>query len=199
MKRLSFIITMIIYLLALTGCVSHVIKPNTPFERPAYTIYSPQGEGWLFFEGDQSGVHNLLFGLPQKSRTNTIYANVQETPSDAIFSTPQEFQSFIQKQNQVGIDHRRYNIVEEELNLDNKFGDFSVSYYTLVEDHGARQLSISDTPYLLMKTWMYYFIHPSHNKQIISLIYSERGKQGELDEKFREKAQMFFDGLHLKK
>ena len=66
MKRLFFTITMIIYLLALTGCASHVIKPNTPFERPTYTIYSPQGEGWLFFEGDQSGKHNLLFRVAPK-------------------------------------------------------------------------------------------------------------------------------------
>jgi hypothetical protein len=188
---------MMIFLLVLTGCASHILKPNTPFERPTYTIYSPQGEGWLFLEGDQSGQHRLLFGLPQKSETYTLFASVTETPSEANFNTPQEFQSFIQKQNQIGVDHRRYKIVEEELNLDNKFGDYSVSHYSLVEDHGARQLN--DAPYLLMRTLSYYFIHPYYKKQLINVVYSERGKQGELDAKFREKGLVFINGLNLKK
>lgn len=199
MKRLLFTIIMMIFLSLLTGCVSRIVKPNTPFERPTYTVYSPQSEGWLFFEGDQPGEHRLFFGFgsPQKSKTYTLFASVAEISSDANFNSPQEFESFIQKKDQIGFDHRRFKIVQQELNLDNKFGDYSVLHYSLVEDHGAYQFS--DAPYLLTKTLCYYFIHPYHNKQIISVIYSERGKESELDERFREKAQVFFNGLNLKK
>lgn len=189
-----------IFIIILTGCASPFMKidqPSTPFDRPGYTIYSPQGQGWLFIEGDQPGKHALTFLQPQKSKTHTLYANVEEIPSYANFETPQEFQSYFQKGMQVGFDPRRYKIVEEENKLNNRFGDFSVSHYSSLEDHGAAQFS--DFPYLLMKTSGYYFIHPHKENLIINVIYSERGKPGELDDNFKEKAKSFTNGLNLKK
>ncbi len=168
-----------------------------PFERPGYRIYSPEGEGWLFVESDQLGQYNMVFGLPQKSRTHTLYARIVEVPSDATFDSPKDFQSFIQKQNKIGSDPHRYKIVKEEYQFDSKFGDYSISHYSLVEDHGAYQLD--DAPYLLMETMYYKFIHPHNKKHIISVIYSERGKPNELDGHFKEKAKAFIYGLNLKK
>ncbi len=189
--------------LLLIGCApSRIVKieqANTPFERPSYTIYSPQGEGWLFLEADQPGEHTLIFGLPQKSKTHTIYAKVSEIPSSANFETPQELQSFFKKiMIEVGFDPRRYKIVKEESRLENKFGDFAVLHYSLVEDHGAVQRS-DNAPYLLMETFGYYFIHPHKKNQIINVFYSERGTPGELDDHFKEKAMAFINGLNLKK
>jgi len=193
----------IIIALLLIGCapsrIVKIEKSHTPFERPSYTVYSPQGEGWLFFEGDQIGEHVIIFGLPQKSKTHTLYAKVSETPSSANFDTPKEFQSFFKKiMIEVGFDPRRYKIVKEENKLESKFGDFSVLHYSLVEDHGAAQCS-DDAPYLLMETFGYYFIHPHKKNKIVNIIYSERGKQGELDERFIEKATAFINDFNLKK
>lgn len=198
MKYLRLLIP-IILIFVLNGCASPFIKvdqPNTPFERPGYTIYSPEGEGWLFVEGDQPGQHALTFLQPQESKTHTIYANVEEIPSYASFETPQEFQSYFQKGMQIGFDPRRYKIVEEENILDRKFGEFSISHYSSIEDHGAAQFS--DSPYLLMKTAGYYFIHPHKSNLIINVIYSERGKPNELGVNFKAKAKAFSNCLRLK-
>ncbi len=199
MKRYQFTV-IIMFLFSLSGCASHFVKiekPNTPFERPSYTIYSPQGDGWIFYEKDEIGQHYLFLGLPQNTRTHTLYAKIEEIPSTAKFDTLQQFQSFFKNMIEVGFDPRRYKIIEEKIEPNNKFGDLSLTYYSLIEDHGAAYLG--DAPYLVMETLNYVFIHPYKKTQLINVFYSERGKSGELDKNFREKAEAFISGLKLKK
>jgi hypothetical protein len=199
MKYYRFAVILIV-LFSFIGCTSRFVtieKPNTPFERPGYTVHSPQGEGWKFFESDQIGQHVLFFGLPMNSRTHSLYANVTEIPSTAKFNTPREFQSFFDNMTKTGFDSRRYKMVDEKTEPYNKFGDFSFIYYSLVEDHGAK--NSDDVPYLLLESVCYYFIHPYNKDQLINVIYSERAKPGELDKNFREKAKAFVEGLQLKK
>ena len=198
--RIPFILILVF---AIIGCASSsyvkVKQGKTPYYRPGFTVLSPQGDGWVFNETDRIGQHDLFFGFPQTSRTHTLYARIVETPSNATFTTPEEFRTYIQRLTQIGIDQRRYKIVKEDIKLDNKFGEYSVSNYSVIEDHGARQLSGTDVPYLLMETFNYTFIHPYNKKLIISVIYSQRGKSDELDKDFMEKAKAFIDGIELKK
>ncbi len=186
-------------ILFLNGCVSQIHKiekPEIPLERPGYIIHSPRGDGWLFREFDQAGKHTLMFGYPSKSYTYTLYANVIEIPSNTKFESPENFLYYMKKSAEMEMDPRRYNLIEDKMNLDNRFGKYSVFYYSKVEDHGAAQAT--DVPYLIMETYSYYFIHPTNDNLLITVIYSQRGKDNELDKNFIESAARFIEGLTIK-
>lgn len=186
-------------ILALTGCASRIVEieqPNTPFERPGYTIYSPQDDGWLFLEFDDTGKHILSFNRPQKEVDHTLYANVEEVHSRANFENPEDFLTFFKNAMQVGYDPRRFNTIEEEIKLENKFGDFTIFHYSKIEDHSAVQRS--GVPFLVMETNGYYFVHPSIENLIVNVTYSERAKDGDLDSNFKKNAMDFINGLKVK-
>jgi len=188
-----------IFLLILAGCASPIVRienPNTPFERPGYTINSPSEDGWLFLEYDDTGKHVLAFNKPQKERDHTLYASVEEVYANATFKTPQEFLKFFETAKQMGSDPRRFKIIEEEIKIDNKFGEFSVSHYSKAEDHAANQRS--NVPFLIMETYAYSIIHPSIENIMINIIYSERGIGGDLDANFKKSATSFINGLKIK-
>lgn len=186
-------------LFALTGCASPVIKlenPNTPFERPGYTMYSPPEDGWLFIEFDNTGNHVLAFNKPQEERDHTLYASVEEVYANATFQTPEEFLKFYETAKQMGSDPRRFEIIEEEIKLDNRFGEFSVSHYSKVEDHAAQQRT--NTPFLMMESYAYSIIHPKLENKVINITYSERAISGDVDANFKENAMKFINGFKIK-
>lgn len=184
---------------ALTGCASRIVKierPNTPFERSGYTILSPQGDGWLFWEYDDTGQHVLSFNKPQKEIDHTLYANVKEVHSRANFEKPEDFLNFFKKAMQVGFDPRRFNVLEEEIKLENKFGKFTIAHYSKIEDHGAVQRS--DVPYLIMEIKSCYFVHPFMENVIVDVTYSERARRSDLNPNFKQNAMDFINGLKIK-
>ena len=195
------LMTVLLLVLFVTSCASSLVnieKENTPFERPSYIIFSPAGDGWKLDEFDISGGHSLVFGLPDltlKSRTHTLYTRVDEIYSYAKFDSPEDFLSFFRKGQLIGEDPRRFNTIESVSKLDEKFGDYSISYYMKAEDHGARY---RDAPYLIIESLGYYFIHPYAKNLIVNVYRSERGKPDELDKSFKDKALQFIDGLKLK-
>ena len=145
----------------LTGCASRLtpIKtPNTPFERPAYTIYSPPEEGWHFVEYDSAGQHILSFHKPQEEYSHTLFARVEENFLNTKFDKPDDFFVFFKTAMHMGTDPRRFEILEEEIKPDSKFGDYSIMHYTRAEDHGAAQRG--DKPFLILETLAYSVIHP---------------------------------------
>jgi hypothetical protein len=171
-------------------------RPNTPFERPGYTVYSPKEDGWSYLEYENPGEHVLIFNKPQKEIDHTLYASIKEISSFAKFEKPEEFLSFYEKAIRMGYDPRRFSTLEEKINLENEFGDYTVAYYSKAEDHGAVQRS--GAPFLTMETYSYYFIHPRIENLIVNVIYSERAKSGDLDTNFKKSALEFIHGLKVK-
>ena len=68
---------LLVFILLLTGCASRftrIEQPNTPFERPGYTVHSPKEDGWVYAEYENPGEHVILFGKPQKEIDHTLYS-----------------------------------------------------------------------------------------------------------------------------
>jgi hypothetical protein len=190
---------LLVFILLLTGCTSYftrIEQPNTPFERPGYTIHSPKEDGWVYAEYENPGEHVILFGKPQKEIDHTLYASVKEIPSFARFEKPEDLLAFYQKATKIGNDTRRFNPLDEQLTLERTFGDFTIAYYLKAEDHGAIQQS--GAPFLVMETYSYYFIHPTIPNLMVNIIYSERAKNGELPGNFKHTALEFVNGIKLK-
>ena len=194
--RQSILLMLILFL---TGCASRLTRidqPNTPFERPGYTVHSPKNDGWEYLEYENPGEHVILFGQRQKEVDHTLYASVKEISSFAKFEKPEDFLAFQQKASKIGNDPRRFNYLDEQLTLEHTFGDFTVAYYLKAEDHGAVQRS--GAPFLVMETYAYYFIHPTIPDLMVVVVYSERAKAGELPNDFKRSALEFINGIKLK-
>src|SRR5262249_26248031 len=108
------------------------------------------------------------------------------------FDSPQEFLDFTKKGLESDTDPRLIQAREKEIELDDKFGTYTVKRYQKSEHK-------IDNEVLLTETYSYIFIHPNFSNVAIGVVYSERGKPDEIDPNFKDIAQKFMDGLKLKK
>jgi len=181
------------------GCASQlkqIKNPNTPFERPGFSILPPPGDHWFYADGEQAGVYNIYFGKKFDSKTHTLVALVSENHGLTKFNSPEEFLNFVKKTMDLQTDPRRFKVQKDELDLDNKFGPYCVRYYTITEDHNP--VYKGNAEYLNLENYEYIFVHPNIENVMISVLYSERGNPDEIDPNFDKTAERFFDGLKLK-
>jgi hypothetical protein len=192
---------MFLLILIATGCLPKYVKqvedPNIPISRPGYSILPP-GAGWYYMERSQAGRYSLDFGKKYDSRTHTAVASVTEMHTKTTFKNPEEFLSFMTNSMHMDFDPRRFNSIKEEIVLDDRFGKYSLRFYSEAEDHGA---SISDgtLPFLTMKLCGYIFVHPWIDNLTVQISYSERGRADEIDPAFNEVGQKIFEGFKIAK
>lgn len=192
-------IFLFIFLIVVCGCASSVkqIKDsNIPFQRPYYSILPPQGENWLYVDQEQAGSFNLTFGKKFSSSTHSLVGLITENHVYATFDNPEEFLKYINKGFELNTDPRRFISVNKETVLDDKFGDYSIRYYSVTEDHNAANKGGNE--FLVFNIYGYTFIHPQFNNIIMDIQYSERGLPEEIDPNFKETAAKFINGLILK-
>lgn len=193
-------IVFFVILIAMYGCASPIkqVKDiSIPFQRPYYSIMPPQGDGWGYIDQEQTGKFDLFYGKKLASPTHTLAAMVTEIHANINFHTPDEFLNFVKKSKELGGDPRRFKFSALDVNLDNKFGDYSIRYYSQAEDHSAANLNNNE--FLILKYYGYIFIHPFIDNLLLDISYSERGTPNEVDPNFKNNAIKFIDGLALKK
>jgi len=160
-------------------------------------VQPPAGDGWFYIDQEQVGRFDLVFGKKLDSSTHTLSALVVEIHSYAKFENPEEFLNYVKKSKELDADPRRFKIIENNIILDPKFGDYSVKYSAVSEDHGAANKG--DDEFLTLKLYGYIFIHPNIENVIIDISYSERGRTAEINPDFSKVANRFIDGMQLKR
>lgn len=196
-----FILFCFLSLLFFGGCASpmkRVTDPTLRVERPTYSLLPPQGDGWFYAKQDQLGRFDLGFNKEPSSPTHTIGATVAEIHSYAQFEKPNDFFKYIKQSSKMDADPRRFEIIGEGFELNEKFGPYSILKHVSAKDYAAKNLN--GAKYLVLRIYGYIFVHPFFPNLIISIDYSERGKPNELDadDDFIKTAQKFIDGLTLK-
>lgn len=192
-------IALFLGIVLVSGCASPVkqIKDRTiPFERPSYSILPPQEEGWTYVDREQVGAFNLAFGKKFVSPTHSLAGLVAEIHSIVKFDTPEEFLYFVKKSKELDLDPRRFKIINNEMVLDNKFGNYSVRFNYTVQDYGASNIGKSE--YLVLTGYGYFFVHPQFKSIVLDVSYSERGTESEIDPNLEKTAKIFINGLTLK-
>src|SRR5262245_24033714 len=174
--------------------MKEVRDPNLSVERPSYSITAPLGSDWFYVgSGENNGVFEITYFKKSDSNTHTLFAKVSEFHgSVSSGDNPQEFLDVIKKAFELDTDPRLIQVREKEIELDDKFGSYSVRRYTKAEYNIGHE-------FLLTETYSYTFIHPNFSNLSIGVVYSERGKPDEIDPNFKYIAQKFIDGLRLKK
>jgi len=188
----------IVFFSACASPVKRVTDPNLRIERPTYSLLPPQGEGWFYAKQDQLGGLNLGFYKETSSPTHSIFAGVAEIQSNAQFEKPNDFFKYIKQSSKMAAVPRRFEIIWENFELNEKYGPYSVLKYVSAKDYSAKNRD--GAIYLVLRIYGYVFVHPFFSNLIISIDYSERGKPNELykDDDFVNTAQKFIDRLTLK-
>jgi len=187
---------------ALSSCLSSPFKkvgnPNIPFERPGYSILPPAGSGWEYYANEQDGRYKLNFftKIPDP-RFHSLAVGVIETPNSATFESPEEFKKYMKTTIEMAMSPNRLTILDKNIELDDKFGPYTVKYYTKSEDR--RAVNRGSEPFLVLVDYGYVFVHPGIPKLIVQVSYSERGRPGEIRPSLKQEAQAFFEGIKISK
>lgn len=183
--------------LLLQGCLSAIptgAGHHTPLEGNGFSILPPGGEGWHLMTKGQVGHFDFVFGKSD-SPTHTVVASVTALTAQRSFATPEEFYSFVREAGSTGIDPGRFTVLYSRFEQDNRFGPWSIFKQTLVEDRRAVNAAGQDA--LLQRTAGYVLVHTAGQRRLVSIEYSERGTQQELDPGFEAQSRKFFEGLRL--
>ncbi len=175
----------------------NIENPNIPFERPDYSVLAPDGGNWQYFADDSNGRFRLNFfkKIPDP-KFHSLAVGLIETPSSANFENPQEFENWNRKTLEIAMSANRLNLVDIKIESDNRFGAYSVKYYTKSEDH--RAVNRGNEDFLILEDYGYVFIPPKNPKLIVQVSYSERGRTQEIRPNLGKLAESFFDGIKLK-
>lgn len=198
MRHISFL-AFLLYTLTLSACFpSHIKKvesPLIPLERSGFSILPPKGENWVYIENDGGSNFDLRFFKDVESPTYRVTAAIKERHRKLDFTRPQEFLSYIKNALNLGLDPLRFNILEQDIALNDRFGTYCVRHLIVMEDHESYH--VGNNPFLMVKTIEYNFLHPSIENLIISVAYSEIGKPDEISKTFLLTSENFFRGLVL--
>ncbi len=202
MKKLVHVAVCLSLIIGLVSCAPSPLRkvdnPNIPFQRPAYSILPPAGGDWAYYSDNCEERYRLnFFKTIPDPKFHSLSAGVVETPNSAVFESPQEFEKWTKKTIEMTTNPNRLHLLEEKVQLDNKFGPFTVKYYTKVEDHKA--VNRGNEPFLLLVDYGYIFIHPSNPNLIIQATYSERGRPQEIRPELDREAELFFNNIMIRK
>ncbi len=194
-------IVLTFFLLSLVGC-SHspfrnVENPTVPFERPDYSVLPPGDGNWQYFADDSNGRFRLnFFKKISDPKFHSLAVGIIETPSSSTFENPQEFENWSRKTLEIAMGANRLHLIDINVESDNRFGPYSVKYFTRSEDHRAVNKGKEDL--LILEDYGYIFIPPKNSKLIVQASYSERGRKQEIRPNLEKIAESFFDGIKLK-
>lgn len=197
MKRFLLFLVLLQIVIIFDGCAGslpYVTDYSVPFEKEIYSILPPQGDNWLYHDNGKT----LIFGKQGDTTSHTYVAEITANYSydNLNFKNPEDFLEFMKNTAKIGTDPRRFDVQEEEMVLDKKFGQFCVRYYVKAEDRYAEEKN--KTMFMIMELYQYHFIDPYNKNILISIGYSERGRLNENSSNFKEVAEKFVDGLKLK-
>lgn len=191
---------LIVFFIFLSACFSplkQIKDPNKPMERESYSLMPPAGDGWRYVQQKQANGHILTFSKQGISPSHTLTAIVIEFQGNTSFNSPEYFLDYIKEMKEADMDPWSYKIIQKNWVLDNRFGDYSVHYYTVFEDTDIYSMKPNEV--ILSKISGYAIIHPYVNNLIIDILFSEQGKPAEVNPQFEQEAIKFIEGLHLKK
>ena len=193
-------LALIVLLIFFSGCLStlkEIKNPNKPFERKSCSLLPPSGNGWRYIKQEQDNGYALHFSKQGIAQTHTISAIFLEFQRNTNFSSPEHFLNYIRQMKENDIDPWRHKIIENKWVLDDRFGEYSAHYYSVLKDYDPYRMNPKE--YSISKQYGYAIVHPYFDNILIDILYTEQGKPAEVSPQFEHEALKFIEGLHLKK
>lgn len=185
----------------MAGCFSplkQIKDPNTPFDRPSYSILAPSGKDWGYEDSEEGNGFTIWFIKKFNSNTHKLAGRIAERRIvEFKFKNPEEFLSIQKKAMELDQDPVRYHVLEEDVRLTDKFGPYSVQFYFKKEDYNA--INAGGETLQIFETYGYVFMHPYFENTAIDVRFSEQGIPNEIDSDFKKNAQKFIERLSLKR
>jgi hypothetical protein len=192
-------LALIALLIILSACspLKQIKNPDKPFERESSTLLPPTGSGWRYIKHEQDNGYVLHFSKPGITPTHSVSAIYYEFQGNTNFSSPEHFLNYIRQMKESDIDPSSQIITKKKWTLDDKFGEYSIHYSTILKDYDPYRMNPKE--YTISKLYGYVILHPYFDNIIIDILYNEKGKPAEVNPRFDHEALTFIEGLHLKK
>lgn len=198
MRTTRLLLLSLLCLVLFSGCapLSSSIKPvNDQTSRRDYlgfSILPPQGANWYLIQEDQG---TIAFAKGAGSQPHTFAAAVFIAKILPVWKTPNEFTESVKKGRRADTDETRYKILQEDYDLDNKFGQYCVRYHTIVADHGV--IPAEGPPFMILEAYGYCCMHPKETGMYYDVNYSERYKPGESDPSLKPIGEEFINNFRF--
>lgn len=180
----------------LTGCVFPPAGKMTSAQMGAtmqyrgFSVKRPDDLRWYALKTEHSPLI-ALFRLDIKSPTHTFYASIENKKIAIQPRSIDEFKAYIDKELlALGPRHESLKYQSKAIT---KQGQWAVVYIHEVLDKAAAN---SDFP-LVMKVTGYAVLHPTWERTMIDVSYSERGLAGEVDGTLDPVGKAFLKGVVL--
>jgi len=194
---ISFLLLTIILSCQSSSSFKKIENSNVPFERPGYTILPPAGEDWEYYSSEMNNRYHLnFFKKIPGSDDHRLTVGLIETQNAATFESPQEFKKFTQSTVEMAMDSNKLAIRDKKIELDDKFGPYTLKYYIKSEDR--RAVGSGNEPFLILVDYGYVFVHPNIPKLIVQVSFSERGRPADISPDLEKEAALFFNGIKIK-
>jgi hypothetical protein len=196
-RRISFYL-FIAFILFISGCATPNLKkaegPFTPYDRPSFSILSPAGYNWSIMEETGQNNFSIVYLKKPDGQNHSVIAAIDEVHGKFNFKSPEDFLLY-EKTRLIEIYNQgRYDLIEENIELDNRFGIYCVRYYMLIYDLKHKYKNETSR----IKSYGYIFLHPNVADLKIGVFYSERGFSFDMSQDFISAAIEFTEGLNIK-
>lgn len=177
--------------------LKQIKDPEESFERETTSLLPPKGHGWRYVSEDQDVVYSLHFSRQGISHSHNSTARYLEFKTNTNFANPEHFLNYIRNLKETDIDNWEYKIAEQQWELDDRFGEYSLRYYIVLKHVDPARMNSKE--HSLLKRFGYVILHPYFDNIMIDIYYEEQGKPVEINPEFKKEALKFIEGLHLKK
>lgn len=197
--RISFLL-IILLVFATSGCMSNmggyikVPEGQKNYVLKGFSLAPPPGDGWYV---KMLGESSISFAKKiESSKNHTYIANIVPFDLPIEIKSKEKFKELVYESTQIQIkESTRFETIQYDIALDNRFGEYSVRLHDIEKDYHARNMP-HDVNHLIMDTYNFYIKHPTLNKYF-RIAYSERSLPGEISKTINEDAQLFFDSVQL--
>ena len=153
-----------------------------------FSVKRPDDLRWYALKSEHSP-HNAIFRINTKSPTHSFFAEIKNKKIAIQPRTIEEFKTYIDKENlAMGPRHESLSYQSKAII---KQGQWTVAYVNKSLDKAA----INSDSTLVMKMTGYTILHPTWDRTVIDVMYSERGLPEEVDGTFDPIGKAFINGV----
>jgi tetratricopeptide (TPR) repeat protein len=168
-----------------------VTEPSKRVSGSGLSVLPPQGMGWFLVKNPPIG--GLGYGNGDiNDPLHTLSCNILIIVPGKEFKTPDEFLAWAKQEMQADADPKRFKNDEYVCNLNTRFGPYGVEYKATATD---TKWKTPKGDYLTFKIYGYLFVHPKSPKEVVDIMYSERGAGVDFTPLFKKVGDNFISSL----
>lgn len=191
----KFCVPLIFLALLQTGCSLN--SPFVPIQNTGerisqygLSILPPTGGEWLLMK--QSPYGGIVFAKSIHRSEHTWSCHLMLIQMNVQVDSPEEYLKYLKVEKDKDNDPGRFEVLTNDFQLDNRFGDFSVKYVLKANDKSP--VTEIGEP-LILKAFGYMFQYPHDHNFVVEIGCSERSAHEDFSASIKVVGNKFIDSL----